>query len=413
MVDHWGFVDGVKRVLSNSTNNNLVGTGGGGNFNNLVGTGGGGGSGGKVVVGGGKVLSNNMSKNGPTSVVLEIGSGTGYVASVLQESGGIDVLATDLVPTESTDQASSNGGGAYSGAQGAQGTTHRQSYHQNSSASGSTSGWNEYHGNLPCWLGDSESAGGGMFGRATGIQTGQARAACVEALSGEAAWRKYKSDCSAVLMCYPPPGDKLAENVAKKMVDDHASNSKVASRTKVQSAEILILIGEFGGDTGTIEFERFLVANFSLIEEIALPNFVNTCYSCTVWRVKKTDYPTTTGVSAASASDDFQLPRNLQCCLCGKPNANVCRKGTKGEFRDGVRLYRDRLTRAVLVCEKCFATKKATGGCANSKDSSTLDTLLESELKDRGLTIPERGSAAAGTAAGTFRHADLWRLLKA
>ena len=77
----------------------------------------------------------------------------------------------------------------------------------------------------------------------------------------------------------------------------------------------MLYVGEWFGDTGTSEFQVQLNKTCLLVKRVALPNWSNTSYELTVWKVR----------SDQAAEDCVDLPI-LSCAACGKTeNLRRCR----------------------------------------------------------------------------------------
>jgi len=148
--------------------------------------------------------------------IVELGSGTGYIAKLFQQCG-ISVSAFDVVPTDS-DHKSANGT------------------------------LNEYHGCTPAYL---------------PVVKGD-----VQKLSSTS-YNGYKVKQTALLLCYPPPGSRMAHDAARAFVSSGGS--------------CIIHIGEFRGLTGTIPFETYLRNEFQLVSREPCLQWGTDAAEMTIW----------------------------------------------------------------------------------------------------------------------------------
>lgn len=90
-----------------------------------------------------------------------------------------------------------------------------------------------------------------------------------------------------LLLCYPPP----------------ASNMALTALTSYRG-DLVCVIGEWDGDTGSAEFTAHLATEWELTHRVELPNWTDTAHDLTVWRRLK----------SANAEPSADCPR---CCSCG------------------------------------------------------------------------------------------------
>lgn len=119
---------------------------------------------------------------------------------------------------------------------------------------------------------------------------------------------------AALLLCYPPPGSPMALDALRAF-----------------RGHTVCLIGEWHGDTGTVDFERALARDFALLEAVPLPNWGDSAARLTVWRRHSGGART---VGQASP---------LSCWGCG----------TTGDAK----LWRCRLTYEAAFCSERCASK--------------------------------------------------------
>ncbi|TYZ61099.1 hypothetical protein PybrP1_000391 [[Pythium] brassicae (nom. inval.)] len=165
---------------------------------------------------------------GEYAPLVEMGAGTGYWSSLLQQRN-VDIVAYDKCPPTTdgaTDTATALPGGGG-------GRARRQER-------------NAYHGQAPpfCAIGKG--------GPEVLAQTG-----------GDMAARN-------LLLCYPPPHDDMALNCVRLF-----------------QGEFIVHVGEWQGDTGDRRFEKELQLRFALVRELTLPNWGNSAYHLSVWRRKR------------------------------------------------------------------------------------------------------------------------------
>jgi hypothetical protein len=159
-------------------------------------------------------LSSNQEKS-PT--FIEMGAGTGYLAHCLKHAGGI-VSAYDSSPLPFLSKRSSE-------------TNHTNTKRSNSPKNSSN---NEYHGSTPSFF---------------PVQRGSPAT-----LSNTLDPTKGGSPSSALLLCYPPPGDDMGENAVRAYLKHHNSGG------------IVIHIGEFFGLTGSAGLEHLLLDEFECLD---------------------------------------------------------------------------------------------------------------------------------------------------
>lgn len=117
---------------------------------------------------------------------------------------------------------------------------------------------------------------------------------------------------------------------------------------------MFILIGEIAGDTGTTKLEAELYNKWELMEQVDLPNFINTVYSLTIW---------TRGTATSK-----KWPLTCKFCFeSPKPSE---------------KFYRDRFCRRILVCPTCMKTK---GRIAREE-------VIETLQKECHITLPPSSS---------------------
>ena len=207
------------------------------------------------------------------SPILEMGAGTAYWAFHMREAG-IDVRAIDLAPTK--DVA------------------------------------NEYHGRSKTW---------------THVKEGDPSTSISDA-NGEAGTR---IDLHRTLfLCYPPPKD--ASRMALRALQSHYRHRAKVQRDRMST---VIVVGEWLGDTADVDFDRFLMKHYYLVERITLPNWVDTAHDMTVWccrehvdaRNQLASSPSTATVSVkpkpklfvhSSTGGRITLPIPMSCATCGK-----------------------------------------------------------------------------------------------
>lgn len=108
---------------------------------------------------------------------------------------------------------------------------------------------------------------------------------------------------SSLLLCYPPPKSSMAFECLQNF-----------------TGKYIIYIGEWQGDTGTLEFEKSLLQSYSLIQSIGLPNWNNTCYLTSIWERKDENIQSKLSNSheIISILNHGSIP--LQCTQCKKTN---------------------------------------------------------------------------------------------
>jgi hypothetical protein len=120
----------------------------------------------------------------------------------------------------------------------------------------------------------------------------------------------------ALFLCYPPPDSDMAAAAVRAFQGKH-----------------ICYVGEWSGDTGTKAFEKLLLEQFVCINNIQLPNWIDTCYSLTVWRRRQADDKPVSHVT-----------HPVRCSTCGK---------------GGKQLHRCRLTYNIYFCDSACAARGA------------------------------------------------------
>lgn len=209
-------------------------------------------------------IKEHLEKAEACGGIVEIGAGTGYLASLLQKAG-INIVAWDLHPT-GDDRNTANA-------------------------------LNKYHGLTPEFC--SVSKGGPSDLRRHSPKV------------------KGTTPNVALLLCYPPPESSMAK-------DALAAYLQIGGRC-------LVHIGEFGGLTGTTDFEDLLVRFFTCADRFPCLSWGTDAAEVTIW-MKNND---SEEQPRRSSSPSLLLP----CSNCGKVEASK----------------RCRLVRHVAYCgETCF-----------------------------------------------------------
>jgi len=193
-----------------------------------------------------------LSRHAP---LVEVGAGTGYWASILQNRGA-KVYAYDCRPTPVTETPLS-------------------------------ASVNEYHGLCRSWT-TVTRGGPEVAGRHPG---------------------------ASLFLCYPPPPA------------DH-SPCMASCALRHFAGDVVCVVGEWGGDTGSRRFEHELSSGFVVQECVALPNWGDTSASLTVWR------------RAGHSEKGFRSP--LSCWGCGKSG--------------DAKLWRCRFSHDATFCSKACAS---------------------------------------------------------
>lgn len=157
----------------------------------------------------------------------------------------------------------------------------------------STSAFNEYHSDSPSF---------------TDVQQGDASVLLQ---------KKYANNNWALLLCYPPPNDPMAIDCLHSFKGD-----------------VLLLVGEWEGDTGTREFEQELMQDWRLDTLVPLPNMDRFTHTVSYTRTHHTT-PHTFRSNALSVwrrgTDEKNAPRDPLQCKCGS-QASVLRCKLCREF---------------------------------------------------------------------------------
>lgn len=156
---------------------------------------------------------------------------------------------------------------------------------------------NEYHGGAPAW--------------ATVEKGGPERVRSLSAVS-----------YPVLLLCYPPPSIGGGGDTAACMGADTLA---------IFSGNVLLYVGEVGGDTGSPRLEAMLRGAWDMVDEVELPCFPSTANRLMVFTRKCNSLP------------KYTPGHSLSMYRCSRCAAGGC-------------VHRCRLTRAVSYCsEKCFA----------------------------------------------------------
>eukprot|EP00658_Telonema_sp_P-2_P035137 TRINITY_DN25603_c0_g1_i3.p1 TRINITY_DN25603_c0_g1~~TRINITY_DN25603_c0_g1_i3.p1 ORF type:complete len:400 (-),score=73.96 TRINITY_DN25603_c0_g1_i3:423-1622(-) len=78
-----------------------------------------------------------------------------------------------------------------------------------------------------------------------------------------------KQPGKALFLCYPPPASPMALSALRMYLR--------------AGGQTVLHVGEWQGDTGTVEFQQELLRSCQLVRRVKLPNWGNTCYELTVW----------------------------------------------------------------------------------------------------------------------------------
>ena len=101
-----------------------------------------------------------------------------------------------------------------------------------------------------------------------------------------------------LFLCYTPPGEPMAAEALE--------NYMVANVGREDN--VVIVVGESKGDTGSPAFDALLSREFSLCEVIALPNWPDTAHEMTIWKTK--------GHGGAPSPQRLEFPA-MKCASCG------------------------------------------------------------------------------------------------
>jgi hypothetical protein len=143
---------------------------------------------------------------------------------------------------------------------------------------------------------------------------------------------------ATLFLCYPPPDSDMA-----------------LQALRAYQGQYLCYCGEYRGDTGTKAFEQLLEQTFDCVQRDPLPNWVDTCYSLTVWRRRGpgngagggtciSSSNSTSGSRTSTHSSNSSSQHPLRCVGCGALRPAV---------------LRCRVTYSVCVCsEACAAASR-------------------------------------------------------
>ena len=183
--------------------------------------------------------------------ILELGAGTGYLASLLEQHNkktgiAMELQAFDKYPTSSMPSATSAPRSGHS---------------------------NEYHGQTPTFF---------------PVQKGD----------DKPAKRQSQNDKTprALLLCYPPPHSTFAYRAVKQF-SSHGNRH-----------DVVILVGEFRGLTGSSELERLLIHHFHCLNRLPCLSWATDAALVTIWQQRP--------ISARDSSKG-SVSLLLPCSNCG------------------------------------------------------------------------------------------------
>ena len=105
----------------------------------------------------------------------------------------------------------------------------------------------------------------------------------------------------ALLICYAPPGEPMAEEALENYMVLGGGDG------------VAIVVGEARGDTGSHAFDAMLSREFVLDEVVRLPNWPDTAHEMAVWRRRaRRD-----GEAAAAAPGGGEFPA-MRCAACAR-----------------------------------------------------------------------------------------------
>lgn len=162
--------------------------------------------------------------------LVEMGAGTGYWSSLLQQQH-VDIVAYDKCPPSTDGSGSADSEAGPAGA--ASGGRARKQQHER----------NAYHGQVPPF--------------------------CPIGRGGPEVLTQTDMAARNLFLCYPPPHDDMALLCVRSF-----------------QGEFIVHVGEWQGDTGDRRFEKELQRRFVLVQELALPNWGNSAYHLSVWQRK-------------------------------------------------------------------------------------------------------------------------------
>lgn len=199
---------------------------------------------------------------------------------------------------------------------------------------------NEYHGRAPAWASVSE---------------GDPK--MLQSLS--------MGDFPVLFLCYPPP------SISSGSVSGGRSSCMGTDALGYFSGNVLVYVGEIGGDTGSPRLEEALRAGWDMVEEVELPCFSSTANRLMVFTRKGYILPrgrvkreTKKGVGGGKHTGTRSVANEMGSMVktaSGWPSPlAMYRCSSCGEVgREGAPLRICRLTRAVTYCsEQCFVADK-------------------------------------------------------
>jgi hypothetical protein len=294
------------------------------------------------------------------SPMVEVGAGTGYWAHMIREAHKKTIreqsgALTSLARTSEVIYA----------------------YDRDPPSCAPSSRMNAYHGRASPWTavmkGGPAEAIAGAYASLRNISLANNRRSSVSPPS------------LSLLLCYPPPDSDMALQSMKIYMEAGGTT--------------ICYVGEKRGDTGTKGFEKLLESSFRCDELIPLPNWMDTCYSLTIWR--------RLAPSPASSTPSSPLPPYLLCCVCGSAaplstaRAYRCRVTYAVTFCScdcagsaiGRQRHRDELSfrallyqRAGIPCNDCPMPHSPPGGVSDSLPPTPWREKIETRLKPRKIS---------------------------
>ena len=265
---------------------------------------------------------------------LEVGAGLGYWAALMQKRG-MDVVPVDSHPTTAVGQ-DTDGEGKAKGKKHKQkrGWKGRKKDGRGAGCDTAGASFNEYHGAATPF---------------TTVYRGGPAAAAADEHAGR-----------ALFLCYPPPADPMGSDALRAHAD--------------AGGETVAVVGEWDGNTGDGALSAALVAGYSLVRRVQLPQWGDTAHELTIWsrRVDREE-------DAKRGKKRTRL-RIARCSHCGKPSGRAGCDGV-GEKRKSSAAGRAALRR----CRYCRVALYCSAECAaeHAEDHAEVHALRHVPFPDR------------------------------
>lgn len=165
---------------------------------------------------------------------------------------------------------------------------------------------------------------------------------------------------ATLFLCYPPPDSDMALQALRQYKGNY-----------------VLYCGEYRGDTGTKSFEQLLEQTFTCVRRAVLPNWVDTCYSLTVWQRYDKDKPAGSNAHPLCCASCRDLRTNMHRCRISC-SFSVCSESCAAIARSR---HIDELAFRYVLCDQF----KASDVLVPAIDSTSIDdsTVISKSKKKR------------------------------